>query len=284
MKEPQPSSNYYDNMLGSHYEEMAQIKQFSEMAGIRISKEWQAMQDLTMQNKIDLQWLHDLYKAVIIPEVQFFGLTKRTTAQQSKFVEHIDLNHEQFSDVHEILRLGYVHLYHRFEAYRTKLIKAVDLAHGSTGKAGIVAIANSYYGIDIDQGGMGIPTIQEVAYVANSMKHTEGRPLTDRAIPPRFKGLNPDKKMILLGPALLEDMNRMQTVSMDFFLVLVKIHALSKKHMKFKDAIAQDALPEIQQALKSSMDEQNNVTTFDVKLVFSALPSSVRNKWPPKLT
>ncbi len=274
-----PSENYYDGIFGQREQQLHAMESFQRQAmNTPASPEWLAFRDMNMQHNIDLHWLHDLYKAVIIPEVERFGFVKRKTAEQSRYVDQIDLDHEELSDINEVMRLGYVHLFHRIEAYKKRLFPAIDLAFGVSGDRGIIAIMKRYYGLDLSMS-FGHPVVREIAFIATSTKHTDGYP--SGANPPkRFDAIDPKKKIKVSGFELLEDINKMKPVSIALWHMLSVVHHRSR----LDDQISDPSYLALSGLRKEKIDIEHKMRTGSatcfVRQFFTDVPVKVKAKWP----
>lgn len=273
--------NFYDEMFKQFEKEDGFSLEFMRSNRVlTIPPEQLATRARMRQYQIDLRWMRHLYDKVIIPQVEEFGFVKFKTAERSDFVQRIDLDHERYSDSHDILRLGYVHLYHKFEAYRSDMIDLIDKSFYVTKAHGILKTMQDYYGLDVSRGPLGVPKLREVAFIANSTKHKDGKPRKDGSIPPRFVGLEDDQRIRLFEFELLEDIAAMDDVGINFFHVLATVHHRRRLTMDKANAKYRTFSPEEKELFDLNLKVRTGQATYLVQDYFTEVPEAVKRKWP----
>lgn len=273
--------NYYDEMFKEFEKEDAISLEFQRSQfGFAIPPEQLALKARMRQYQIDLRWMRHLYDKVIIPEVEKFGFVKFKTAERSDFVQRIDLDHERYSDSHDIVRLGYVHLYHKFESYRIDMIALLDKSFYVTGADGIVKKMQDYYGLDVSKGPMGVPKLREVAFIANSTKHKDGKPRSGGSVPPRFAGHESDERIKVFEFELLKDIDEMSHIGIGFFHVLATVHHRRRLTKDKADSKYEKLSPEMKEKFDLDLKSRTGQATYLVKDYFTEVPEAIKSKWP----
>lgn len=224
MEDERPSRNYYDGLYHELLEKLGQmipIPEPNQQEGIRL-------QQYMMNAEVDFRLMRDLYK-VVTDHVNQFGKHKREEAERSKFRALIDLDREEKGDGEEVLRLAYVHLYHRYETFYSGLFALIDAAKGITRKSeGCVALMERYYDIDLNKAVILSEALSDTYFICNCVKHVGGIPAKFKEpipLPKRLTDTDLNKPMILSREDLFKDIIMIGEGHIPiFFLGLMKIH------------------------------------------------------------
>lgn len=140
---------------------------------------------------MSLNNLLELYRDHLIPACQNLGHSKRAEVEASRMPEAFDIELESSEDEDEIVRLGYVHLWNKYDVFQRKLYERIDAALANEpDDESTVAYIERIYGRNLKSDVWLHPTLQEVNWIANSVKHNDGVPLISRnaPIPVRYSG------------------------------------------------------------------------------------------------
>ncbi len=139
----------------------------------------------------ELNGLAALYKQAIIPAINKNSVTQRKLWKQSRASKAVQLDEGHFrEDKYVVIRLAYVQLFHLYESFINDLFphceQIVDEPNYQAGS--LYSYIKSVLGVDFKRPSYH-PTLKEVNYVANCVKHTNGLPKRT-PVPERFKSLD----------------------------------------------------------------------------------------------
>ncbi len=185
---------------------------------------------------MDLNNLLELYRDHLIPTCQNLGRTKRAEIEASRVPEAFDIELEGSEDEDEIVRLGYVHLWNKYDVFQRKLYDRIDVALANKpGDESTVAYVERVYGRNLKSDVWLHPTLQEVNWVANSVKHNDGVPLFSRSapIPARFSGADLIEPLKITAEEFYKDIHTVTLFTPRLFGALTSVHnrRLHEKHM-----------------------------------------------------
>lgn len=218
----------YDNYYDAIYDQiMDSVMLNLSMTSTRMEDpNWIELLTYLQNQDIDYKWLYDLYHGVLIPKVTEFGMAKREEAERSKYRAIIDLDREQKQDIEEVVRLGYVQLYHRYESFRMGLIPKLDKAHNAGIGYGSDKIVSRLFNISLSKDVVLSSRMPFIYFVCQATKHTHGKPKLQREvpIPSELRHLDKDEKIVVKPSQLLDDIIHIKTFSSMLFLAISSAH------------------------------------------------------------
>jgi hypothetical protein len=222
----------YDNYYDAIYDQiMDSVMLNLSMVSPRMEDpNWIELLTYLQNHDIDYKWLYDLYDGVLIPKVTEFGNAKRDEAERSKYRAIIDLDREQKQDIEEIVRLGYVQLYHKYESFRSGLLPKLDKAHNAAIGYGSDKIVSKLFNVSLSRDVVLSSRLPFIYYVCQATKHTHGRPILQRDVPlpPELVHLDKGEKIVIPPSQLLEDIAHIRSFSSMLFLAISSAHDFMK--------------------------------------------------------
>lgn len=140
----------------------------------------------------EMNGLSALYKHVIIPAINKNNVIQKDLWKKSRASKVTQLNEEHFrEDKFTVIRLAYVQLFHRYESFINDLFPHCEQIGDDAGRTPgtLYSYIKTELGVDFKRASYH-PTLKEVNYIANCVKHTNGLPRRS-SIPTRFKDLDP---------------------------------------------------------------------------------------------
>ena len=171
----------------------------------------------------EIQSFKQLYLKYYIPASQKSAADALNEIQKSKYKNSIVLTQEDLKEnLYEIIRLGYVGLYHKYENYINELIdKAEDLfgaANQDNTSLKLKKFSEKVFDFEI-KNPKNSKTIERINWICNCIKHTDGYP-TIKPKPEGFEILPQNQKLKLDKDDFARDANAMLDLY-TFILIIV---------------------------------------------------------------
>lgn len=176
---------------------------------------------------LSLNNLLELYRDHLIPTCQNLGRSKRAEVEASRMPEAFDIELEASEDEDEIVRLGYVHLWNKYDVFQRKLYERIDAALANEpDDESTVAYIERIYGRNLKSDVWLHPTLQDVNRIANSVKHNDGVPLISRSAPKpaRFFGADLIEPLKISAEEFYKDIHTVTLFTPKLFGALTSVH------------------------------------------------------------
>ncbi len=163
----------------------------------------------TVKHFAEIQDFKGMYKKYIIPKVNKYLVDLNKIVNGSTFKslitnEFVDLEENK----NEIIRLGIVGLFHKYESYRKDLVRNFNeyLRHKDI-KYDMEAYLKESYGFKLSDN-WNNNALFEVSWICNRIKHDSSLPISfekpNQPIPKRFSTMNKEEKLVLKTNELYE--------------------------------------------------------------------------------
>lgn len=162
---------------------------------------------MLIRHTVELAELERMYLKTLVPQARKSIRRYNTYAKKSFYLQILKRQKNYEGNLEEIIRLAYVHLYHKFENFQVELISALNahfsaLYHTPVDLQKYLADTYAYRLKDLKNQPAPLQTIN---WISNCVKHKNGYPLKE-PVPERFAGVNRSEKIIISPETLRQDM------------------------------------------------------------------------------
>lgn len=211
-----PFDQIIDNLLNS-------LKKVENFHLLGESGHGDKFHNLTIVRAAEIREFKNMFVSYFIPKAnEMYVLTKNSYAK-SKYKGLISLTEDQLKEnVYETIRLGYVGMFHKYEAFVTELIECAELviADEEKPKTSLEDFVFRKFGhhLSKEKGKYDKPIVQKLNWISNSIKHCDGKPY------PKYKPVEyqnyPENKRLTLTK---DDFKRDCDMLIDHYLTKMKI-------------------------------------------------------------
>jgi hypothetical protein len=179
----------FKNHFDSNFEELIVpiLTEYSKAKDPHLQKSFTFL----LRSIIDLGSFHYSYMRVILPTTQ--KQTKKTEAlfKKSFYYNQLKISKTFDDAVFEVIRIGYVHLYHKYESFKTGLIECLDenLTNVFKSKISISKYLIENYKYKVDDLKSQPRQLRKINWICNCVKHKDGFP-TKQNPPKEFENCN----------------------------------------------------------------------------------------------
>lgn len=199
----------------------------------------------------ELNGLIAFYKKVILPAVNRNTVEQTRLLRQSRYAKLMQISDDQLrEDKYMMIRLAYVQLFHRWESFINDLFEHCEYLPGEPvyPEGSLYEYVKTKLEVDLKRPSFH-PTLKEVNFVANCVKHTDGLPAR-KPIPERFKQLDPNKPIRIPDAELYADMEAIRNLMAQVIQQVLRAHQL----LLYRDMMRIDTGGPIQQVGVAAID------------------------------
>lgn len=169
-----------------------------------------------------------LFKQYYVAQASRADVQIKKAVRKSRYKKYIS---KEFNEVgtskDEIIRLGIIGLYHKYEAYRSELIiKMNEYLEKDNCHIDIAEYAELNYRFRFRDNWKN-QTLFELSWLCNRIKHDNARPVDrahpNRRIPEKFKLLPPDRKIIITSKEFYNYIDQLYSFCTKLFELIVQI-------------------------------------------------------------
>lgn len=218
--------NLLDQMIDSLVIAFQKVENFEMMSH---GEHGNKMLNLSVVRQGEIKAFKQMFVSYFIPKASELYVQSKNYLAKSKYKNVISITDEQLKEnVYETIRLGYVGMFHKYEAYVTDLIECAELVISEMNNKETsiedFTFKKFSHQISKEKGKYDKPIIQKLNWICNSIKHCDGRPY------PKFKPSEFEK---------LPDNERLKFTKDDFIrdIDLLIEHYLLKMRLVFNLAL-----------------------------------------------
>jgi hypothetical protein len=193
----------------------------------------------------ELVFLRKTYEETFVPIMNKICAEKLVMLEHSKYKLGVDVKYEAYEELYEIIRMGYVSLYHKYEAFHKRIFALTDamFRHRLSDERPLIQYLKDEFRLDAKKHRARLNmTVWEVNYIANSFKHEDGLPSMEKKVPPRFQHIDL-KRAIRVEPnefyADLLEIGRFMKWLAEYLFQVVQFR-MADETVKSKDASSFD--------------------------------------------
>ena len=171
---------------------------------------------LQTMKSMELLSLERMYKQKLLPYLNELEAQNRKHAKLSKYARLIPIDSTVKADIDEWVRVGYVVLFHKYEAYHTTLLALLDkrFSEAIGDSISLSDHVKNRYGFKLEGQWRLDPIVWKVNYVSNSVKHYDGLPKpypnSPSMVPARFRDIPLDRPLSIHPKELYEDITHIR--------------------------------------------------------------------------
>ena len=218
----QKQVNPYDAQFDLLHKTLSEVKDVDKLLATRGG---QRFLEFISVRQYEMNGLIAFYKKVIIPAVNRNNVEQMGLWRRSRYSKLIHLDEQHFrEDKFMMIRLAYVQLFHRWESFINDLFpnceQLPDEPVYATGA--LYDYVTTKLEVDLKRPSFH-PTLKEVNFVANCVKHTNGLP-TRKPVPDRFKELDSTIPIRVPDAELYADMEAVRNLMAQVIQQVLRAH------------------------------------------------------------
>jgi hypothetical protein len=177
MKRPKKNSiDLYIDLLTANFSKINNFHLLQE------TEEGKHLFDLIVKTNADLNSLQGLFLNYYIPAANKSIAESWSQISKSTYKHLLNLTKDDLKDnLYETIRLGYVGLFHKYEAYLKALVKATDFLLQEINDMSDLLSIKDYckkeFGIDIYKSHHHFYITSRISYISNCIKHYDSHPI-----------------------------------------------------------------------------------------------------------
>lgn len=216
--------NPYDAQFDLLHKTLSEVKDIDKLLA---SAGGQRFLEFISVRQYELNGLGGLYKQVIIPAVNRNSVEQMNLWRKSRYSKIIEIDEQHFrEDKYHVIRLAYVQLFHRWESFINDLFPLCEQLPDEPlyPNGALYEYVKSNLEVDLKRPSFH-PTLKEVNFIANCVKHTNGLP-TRRPVPARFKDLDGTVPLRIPDAELYKDMETIRNLMGQIVQQVLRVHQL----------------------------------------------------------
>lgn len=220
----QKQVNPYDAQFDLLHKTLSEVKDVDKLLA---TQGGQRFLEFISVRQYEMNGLISFYKKVILPAINRNNVEQRALWQRSRYSKIIHLDEGHFrEDKFMMIRLAYVQLYHRWEAFINGLFPCCEqLPDDPAYPPGtLYEYITTKLEVDLKRPSFH-PALKEVNFVAISVKHTDGRP-TRKPVPKRFKSLDSSSAIRIPDAELYADMEAVRNLMAQVIQQVLRAHQI----------------------------------------------------------
>lgn len=218
----QKQVNPYDAQFDLLHKTLSEVKDVDKLLA---TTGGQRFLEFISVRQYEMNGLMAFYKKVILPAVNRNNVEQKELWRRSRYSKTIQLTEEHFrEDKFMMIRLAYVQLFHRWESFINDLFPHCEqLPDDPAYPSGtLYNYITTKLEVDLKRPSFH-PTLKEVNFVANCVKHTNGLP-TRKPVPVRFKELDPTIPIRVPDAELYADMEAVRNLMAQVIQQVLRAH------------------------------------------------------------
>lgn len=154
-----------------------------------------------------------MFVSYFIPKASEIYVQTKNYLAKSKYKNIIAISEDELKEnVYETIRLGYVGMFHKYEAYVTDLIECAELVieDMNNKETSLEDYIFEKFGHQIrkEKGKYDYPIIQKLNWICNSIKHCDGRPYP-KFVPVQFQNLPENERLKFTKEDFIKDFDQL---------------------------------------------------------------------------
>lgn len=203
-----PKVNPLDQMIDILVQEFQKVENFELMSQ---GEHGNKMLHLSVVRQGEIKAFKQMFVSYFIPKASELFVQSKNYLAKSKYKNIITITDDQLKEnVYETIRLGYVGMFHKYEAYVIDLIECAELViseknNKETSLQDFVYKKFSHQ-ISKEKGKYDKPIIQKLNWISNSIKHCDGRPYP-KYKPVEFENLTDNERLKFSKDDFIKDID-----------------------------------------------------------------------------
>lgn len=244
--------NSFDDLVDRIIGALGKVENFHLMAE---GEHGQKFLKLSVIRQAEIRDFKILFVSHFIPKASQLYVETRNAVMKSKYKNTVHITEDQMKEnVYETIRLGYVGMFHKYEAYVTDLIECGELIieEMSSREISLEDYVFKKFGHQIskEKGKYDFPIIQKLNWICNSIKHCDGCPYP-KYKPIEFQHLPADERLKFTKDDFIRDIDML----IDHYLMKMKIVINLAMYKGFFEKERETDFPEKVLEQKNKLDE-----------------------------
>jgi hypothetical protein len=257
--------NKFDLLVEDLTEKFSKIKNFELLSE---SKETQQLWNFLIQTIIELQSIKSLFIGIYIPQTNKFIFEWKEEFKKSRYSPFIKVDENLWQhEVHKLIRIGYVTLFHRYEAFANQLLSIVEEKYiqFEDKNISLQQYAEEKFNFKVKGEWHINGFIKKVNWICNSEKHNEGYPKNNHIYYKEGEDIRlryPEESRIKLIPDNLKnDIEFMISFVQIIFqnVMLIAMYRMAEESFKSFEHNDEQFIREQNEKLKSLTDNINQL-------------------------
>lgn len=257
-KQKKPKQNFYDHFIDELIERFSRIPNFNLTQEDELGKE---QFNFVLRRFTEVHSLKSLFINYYIPASNKSIADDLNQISKSKYKSQIRLTREELKEnYYETVRLGYVAVFHKFEAFIAECLEMAEKLTkdvGSDSKMTVVKFAEKELDFKIKNWRI-FPSVERINWVCNCVKHYDGYPRKEPK-PYAFNHFSEQNKLRLTKEDFVRDVKELDEIYLTYLQLIYTI-AMYKmmKERGFDESFINDEKRLEYTEKKKKLDEQIN--------------------------
>lgn len=256
-----PKNNYVDSLIDNLTANFSKIKNFHLL---QESDEGQRLFNLITKSYSEFETFQSLFLNYFIPASNKSIADSWIQISQSKYKKALNISkHDLKENLYETIRLGYVGLFHKYEAYLKDLIDVVNFVMKDITEKNNLQNVQDYcktkYGFNIFKSHHKFAITKRINYIANCIKHYDSFPVK-QPVHKDFTNADPKIKIKIDQTIFKHDIAMLKShieLLMSIIMMLTFEQFFNLKFDSIKDSLSPDFANEDLAKLKINELKQN---------------------------
>ena len=258
--------NSIDILIESLADNFSKIKDFNKL---QESEEGRRLFDFIIKSITEMEAFESLFLNYYIPASNKSISDSWEQISKSKYKHLMNISKEDLKEnLYEIIRLGYVGLFHKYESYLKASVDAINfLLKELIEESNLLKIEDycqKEYKINIFKSHDYFAITSRINYISNCVKHWDGYPIKE-PIHPDFKYSNPKEKIVIDKETFKADINLLKSHCQLFLTQLMTLGFKQYFELDYS-IIDKSIIPELQENLETKEMIQEMKKKFDFVL------------------
>lgn len=238
--------NQFDTLVGNFIREFSKVENFHLMREDPVGK---VAFDVIVFRVSDITTYKTLVCQGFVPSANRLIVKAKDDVRKSQYGKGVKIADEQYREtLHETIRLSYVGLFHKIEAFAKDVATMTDLIlqESAGSDFSIKQHVKTHFGInDITKCWQSFHDFHTVNWVANCVKHYDGYPLKEM-VPRKYAYLKKEERMRLTKDDFESDCQAV----IDFYPKFLEIVMRMGQHRVISKQFDKLPVPEVEELLR----------------------------------
>ena len=175
------AKNQFDTFVESLSEKFSKITNFELLSE---SDETKRISNYLVQTIIELNSIKSLFIGLYIPQTNKFIYESKQEFKKSKYSKFIKIEDDLWkSETNELVRIGYVTLFHKYESFASKIFPLIDdnYIKFQDSSISLKQYALKEFDLKIDEEWFLNSFLKKLNWICNCQKHNDGFPQTTKS-------------------------------------------------------------------------------------------------------